>query len=107
MAAHRQGDQRNTRSLARAIKTSLQGDQCIQAAEAGSVVKALHTSDPPLIREEWIRILGWYKDAVDRPPHSARAALTTMTAEREDLYQHVLSLGESIPIPKGLPERFR
>ena len=41
---------------------------------------------------------GWYKEAVDRPPPSARVALATMPAEREELYRNVPSPGEPIPV---------
>ena len=44
---------------------------------------------------------GWYKASVDRPPPSARVALTTMTTEREELYRHVPPPG--VPIPVGCP----
>ena len=100
-AACRQGDQRNARDLVRAIRTALQGYRHRQAAEAVSAVEYLLTSDTLLIREAWIRIRGWYTVIVDRPPPPARVALTTMTAEREELYRHVPSLGE--PIPMGDP----
>ena len=97
----RQGDQRNARDLTCAIKTALQGDRSRQAAEAGSEVKYLLASDPNLIHEAWIRIQGWYKDAVDQPPPLDRVALAKMMAEREELYRHVPSPG--YPIPVGEP----
>ena len=54
---------------------------------------------------------GCYNDAVDRPPPSARVALVTMTAEREDLYRNVPPPGYLIPVgdplllvDDGIPE---
>ena len=54
---------------------------------------------------------GWYKDAVDCLPPPARVALITMTAEREELYRHVPSLGDTTPVgdlpfsvDDGIPE---
>ena len=41
---------------------------------------------------------GWYNSEVDRPPPQARVALTTMRAERKDLYRHVPPTGEPIPV---------
>ena len=52
----------------------------------------------PLIREAWIGMQGWYKEAVDRPPPPARVALATMTMEREELYRYVPLPGETIPV---------
>ena len=53
-AERRQGDQRNARAVACTINTELQGVQLRQAAEAGSAVKDLLASYPPLIRGAWI-----------------------------------------------------
>ena len=41
---------------------------------------------------------GWYKDAIDLPPPLDRVALATMTAERDDIYQHAPPPGELIPV---------
>ena len=45
---------------------------------------------------------GWYKAAVDRPPHPARVSLTTITSEREELYRNAPPPGEPIPV-ENLP----
>ena len=79
--ARRRRYQRNSQDLGRAIKAVLQGGRCRRAAEAGSAVESFLTYDPPLIRKAWIRMWGWYKDAVDRPPPQSRVAHATMTAE--------------------------
>ena len=77
----------------------------------GSAVESLLASDPPLIHEVWIRMRGWYKDAVDDPQPPTIVALATMTVEREDIYWHVPLPGESIPVgdfpllvDDGIPE---
>ena len=66
-AARRQGDQRSSWDLAHAINIALQGDRHRWAGEVGSEVESLLASNPPLTREAWIRMRGWYKDAVDHP----------------------------------------
>ena len=100
-AARRQEDQWKSRALTCAIKTVLQGDRRRRAAEAGSADESLLASDPPLIRDAWICMRGWYEDTVDRPPPPDRVSLTKITAEREELYRHVPLTGE--PIPVGTP----
>ena len=98
MEALRRKDQRSSQDLAREIKAAIQGDWRRRMAEAGSAVESLLASDPPLIRESWIRMQGWYKEEVDRIPLPSRVSLTTMTAEREHLYWHVPLMGEAIPV---------
>ena len=72
--------------LGRAIKASLQEDRKRRAEEAGADVETLLGSDPPLHREAWHRIKGWYKDAVDRAPPPDRFTLERITADKVDLY---------------------
>ena len=55
-------------------------------------------SDPPLHREAWHQIKGWYRDTVDRAPPSAWVTLERITAERVELYSYVLPLGANTPI---------
>ena len=62
------------------------------------MVESLLMSDPPLIREAWIRAIEWYKDAVDRPPTPSRVAISTMTAEWVKIYWHLLPPGKLIPV---------
>ena len=50
---------------------------------------SLLASCPHHILEAWIRIIGWYKDAVYHPPPPDRVTIVTMTAEQVDLYRHV------------------
>ena len=98
IAAHRQKYQRGSRAFRCVIKAGLQEDRRRQAAKAGSAVGYLLALDLPLILEAWIRMRGWYKAAVDRPPPRARVALATMTAEREELYRNVSPPGEPIHV---------
>ena len=77
------------RQLRRAVKASLAADQKRRADEAGAEVEALVEADPPLIKEAWYCIHGWYKAAVDRAPPPARVTLKRITAERVALYSRV------------------
>ena len=63
-----------------------------------SAVESLLASNPPLIREAWIHMLGWYKDTSDRPPPPFRVTLGHMMEERVDLYRHIPYLGNPIPV---------
>ena len=96
--ARRRKDQWSSRDLRRAIKAGIQEYRRRRVAEEGSVVEYLLAFNPTLIRESWIRMRGWYKAAVDRPPTPARVALVTMTEEREELYRHVPQTGYPMPV---------
>ena len=61
-------------------------------------MEALLGSDPPLHREAWHRIKGWYKDAVDCALPPAWVTLERITAERVELYSYVPPPGMNIPI---------
>ena len=89
MEARRRKDQRSSRALACAIKLAFQGGRCRQAAKAGSAVESLLASYPPIIREAWIWMRGWYKEAIVHPQPQAIVVLATTTAEMEELYQNV------------------
>ena len=41
---------------------------------------------------------GWHKAAVNRAPPPARATLERITAERVELYSHVPTPGDNIPV---------
>ena len=65
----RQGNyQWNSRTLSCAINAGLQDYRCRRSAEAGYAVDSLLASYLPFIKDAWIRIRGWYKAGVDRPP---------------------------------------
>ena len=87
--------------LGRAIAASLKDDRRRRAEEAGVEVETLLGSDPPLHREDWHRIKGWYRAAVERAPPPARVTLERITAERVELYSYVPTPGENIPISVG------
>ena len=55
-------------------------------------------SDPPMPREAWQRLKGWYKAAVDRAPPPAWVTLEQIKVERVDLYRYVPYPGTNIPI---------
>ena len=66
----RDSEQRHIRAISQQIKASLQDDRQRRSAEAGYADEYLLATEPPLIREAWIRMKGWYKDAVNpyHPP---------------------------------------
>ena len=86
------------RTLIRAIKESLQGDRRRRVEAAGAEVEALLGSDPPMPREAWQRLKGWYKAMVDRDQPPARVTPERITVEWVDLYSYVPSPGTNIPI---------
>ena len=61
-------------------------------------MEALLGSEPPLHRESWHRIKGWYWAAVDRAPPPVQVTLEKITEERVELYSYGLPLGANIPI---------
>ena len=66
--------------------------------EEGKKVETLLGSDPPLHRESWHLLKGWYWAVVDRAPLPARVTLNRITADRVDLYRYVPPPGANIPI---------
>ena len=84
--------------LGRAIKASLRDVRQHQAEEAGAEVEALMGSDPPLQREAWHWIKGWYTAAFECSPPLARVTLKQITAEQVELYSYVPPPGANIPI---------
>ena len=46
----------------------LDGDWQRSTVEAGTVMETLLTSDPPLIKEAWRQMKGWYKTDTNRHP---------------------------------------
>ena len=90
--------QSRIRRLSRAIAASLKGDRKRRVETVGEEVETLLGADPPVPREAWRRLKGWYKVLFDRAPPPARATLERITAERVDLYRYVPSLGDNIPV---------
>ena len=53
---------------------------------------------PPLRREAWHRLKGWYWDAVDHALPPARVTLKQFTGNQVDLYSYMKPPGENLPI---------
>ena len=61
-------------------------------------MEALLRSDPPLHREAWRRIKGWYQATVYHSLPPARVTLERIMADRVKLYSYVPHPGANIPI---------
>ena len=77
---------------------SIKDNRRRQYEETGKEVETLLGSEPPLHRESWHRLKGWYWAAVDRPLSPAQVILERITAERVGLYSYVPPPGANIPI---------
>ena len=55
-------------------------------------------SNPPLHRESWHRIKGWYRTAVGRAPLPTWVTRELITAGRVELYRYIPPPGANIPI---------
>ena len=64
----------------------------------GEEIERILGADPPLHKEAWHRIKGWYRDSVNRMPPPAQVTLDWIMAERLDIYCHVPSPGGNIPV---------
>ena len=73
----------------------MQEDFRHRVVKAVFAVEYLLASNPPLIREAWIRIWGWYKEA---PPSPTIATIERMIEERVELFQVVHLLVRPIPV---------
>ena len=78
-------DQQRLRRLGRAIRVYLKADRQQWVTTSGEEVESLLTRDPPLPREDWMRMWGWYQEAVDHAPPPARVTLERITAESKKL----------------------
>ena len=58
----------------------------------------LSGSEPPLHRESWHQIKGWYRAAFNRAPPTGWFTLKRITAERVDLYSYVPPPGDNLPV---------
>ena len=63
------------------INTSLNGDRRRRKEEAGEDIEKLLGAEPPLHKESWHQMKGWYKAAADRVPLPDRVTLKQITAE--------------------------
>ena len=99
----RDSEQQHIRAISQQIKASLQDDRQRRSAEAGYADESLLASEPPLIREAWIRMKGWYKDAITPYHPPTRVTIKRTEAERVDLYQNTpigvtpFHIKESVP----------
>ena len=80
------------------ITESLRGDRRRREEETGADMEALLRSDPPIHREEWNRIKGWYWAAIEPAPPPAWVTLEQITEERVELYSYVPPPGLNTPI---------
>ena len=53
---------------------------------------------PPLPREAWRRMRGWYREAVNHALPPSRVTLERITVEQKELYRSVPPSAETIPI---------
>ena len=68
--------QTRIRNLGQKIRASLNVDMRQYEEETRSAVEYLLASNPPLFKEWWHQMWGWYKDTMDRtPPPLPQAAL--------------------------------
>ena len=81
-----EGDQQTVRELIQQIHEGLSKDRKRRVEEAGRTIDSLLASDPPLVREAWVRMEGWQRYTSNRPQPPARISLDTLTAERVELY---------------------
>ena len=68
ITVRQEGAEQTVRKLSWWICAGLSTDRKRRAEEEGRTIKSLFTSEPPLVREAWVHMCGWYKDAANRPP---------------------------------------
>ena len=61
-------------------------------------VEALLIPDPPLVKEAWIQMRGWYRDVEYCSPTPSRVTITHMTADILELYRRVTPPMRIIPV---------
>ena len=65
---------------------------------AGGKIEDLLTSEPPLHKEVWHHMKGWYKVVDVRASPPARITIKSITAEQVALHHHIPSPRENTPI---------
>ena len=81
VTARREEAQWTVCQLSRRIRAGLSTDWKRWAEETGRNNESLLATDPPPpLREAWVRMQGWYRDAANIPPPPARISLETLTA---------------------------
>ena len=86
------------RRLDRAIDASLKGHRIRRAEESDEEVEMMLGLEPPLYREAWYWMKGWYMAVVDRTKPPDRVTFERITAEQVDLYIYVPPPEENIPV---------
>ena len=61
-------------------------------------MKDLLTSEPPLHKEAWYHMKGWYNFAASRVSLPVQLNIERITAERVTLHHHIPPMGDNIPI---------
>ena len=61
-------------------------------------METLLTSDPPLVKEAWRWMQGWYKTAYNLPPPPVCISLAHITAEQVEVYRKVPPPGDNMTI---------
>ena len=61
-----------------------------QRRKAALLITYLHrTPPPPPVRESWVRMQGWYRDAADRTSTPVSVSLETLKGECAELYAYI------------------
>ena len=68
VTARQEGAHRTVWKLSRKIHAGLKTDRKRWAGEVGRTIESLLASDPPPLREAWVRMRGQCRDAADTPP---------------------------------------
>ena len=88
--------QTTARQLTRKIHQSFKADRRTRVEKAGTDIEA--ALEAGNAQGAWDRAKAWYQQADGSHPKPSREDLTTVTAERVDLYAHRQPPGEPIPI---------
>ena len=91
-------DQALIQRLGRAINAILKRNRRRRTEEAGEDIEKLLGVEPPLHKESWHQMKGWYKAVVNHVPPSDWVTLERLTEECVDIYRHVSPPGENIPV---------
>ena len=98
VTARQEGAQKIVRHISQRTPAGLSTDQKRRADEAGHTIESLLASDPPLVREAWVRMRECYRDVANRPPPPERVYLEALTEERVEIYAHNPPPRQPIPI---------
>ena len=65
---------------------------------AGEDTEVLLALEPPLVKENWHRMEGWYKATDNRAPLIDQLTIEKIAVEWVSLYERVPPPGENIPV---------